>query len=400
MIGFVFFVADFFATGVRRSQCRSSSDPATLRQPARYQQRAPSPPARIGKDLMQGRHGPLAQLGGRGEFEERGCVGALGSDSQQSGPAGDAGGDCGGPQVGWYRRCPMASKEAQELHRFGTKPAANFDADDDQPTTARSVQLGVCLGALAARGGSERAARLDVGARVGLAASCEGRNDGGIQCELGAMPKGQDVRHDFDAPLVGDRNVKIHVCEAHVACDPRASFAADARDGMLQGQRTGGEHARRRTGGAVVAERVEHTVAAASARCEREGESQAPELRTGNGHVIAGGKNVEGAGGELPCLREQQRTRRRSEDASHTRAHRTHGQRRAAIPRTARGRQYGQGRGGRRRRRSRGLPILAPRNQHGATMSGCGLLRRPMARPRRPARQRGDGRPQQAPWPG
>eukprot|EP00439_Symbiodinium_sp_Y106_P048976 s1592_g6.t1 len=235
----------------------------------------------------------------------------------------------------------MASKEAQELHRFGTKPAANFDADDDQPTTARSVQLGVCLGALAARGGSERAARLDVGARVGLAASCEGRNDGGIQCELGAMPKGQDVRHDFDAPLVGDRNVKIHVCEAHVACDPRASFAADARDGMLQGQRTGGEHARHRTGGAVVAERVEHTVAAASARCEREGESQAPELRTGNGHVIAGGKNVEGAGGELPCLREQQRTRRRSEDASHTRAHRTHGQRRAAIPRTARGRQYG-----------------------------------------------------------
>ena len=64
----------------------------------------------------------------------------------------------------------MASKEAQELHRFGTKPAANFDADDDQPTTARSVQLGVCLGALAARGGSDRAARLDVGARVGLAA--------------------------------------------------------------------------------------------------------------------------------------------------------------------------------------------------------------------------------------
>ena len=255
---------------------------------------------------MQGRRGPLAQLGGRGEFEERGCVGALGSDSQQSGPAGDPGGDCGGPQVGRYRRCPMASKEAQELHRFGTKPAANFDADDDQPTTARSVQLGVCLGALAARGGSDRAARLDVGARVGLAASGEGGDDGGIQCELGAMPKGQAVRHDFDAPLVGDR------------CDPRASFAADARDGMLQGQRTGGEHARRRTGGAVVAERVEHTVAAASARCEREGESQAPqqkdtELRTGDGHVIAGGQNVEGAGGELPCLREQQRTRRRSE---------------------------------------------------------------------------------------
>ena len=55
-----------FATGVRRSQCRSSSDPATLRQPARCRQRAPSPPARIGKDLMQGRHGPLAQRGAVG----------------------------------------------------------------------------------------------------------------------------------------------------------------------------------------------------------------------------------------------------------------------------------------------------------------------------------------------
>jgi len=80
---------------------------------------------------MQGRHGPFAELGGRGEFEERGCVGAQGSDSQQSGPAGDPGGDCGGPQVGRHRRCPMASQEAQELYRFGTKPAANFDADDD-----------------------------------------------------------------------------------------------------------------------------------------------------------------------------------------------------------------------------------------------------------------------------
>ena len=158
----------------------------------------------------------------------------------------------------------------------------------------------------------------------------------------------------------------------------------------------------------MVAERVEHTVAAASARCEREGESQAPqqkdtELRTGDGHVIAGGQNVEVAGGELPCLREQQRTRRRSEVSkmrliraliARTGSDALPSPERPGVVSTVRGGGDGDGAG------AKGLPILAPRNQHGAAVSGCGLLRRPMARPRRPARQRGDGRPQQAPWPG
>ena len=37
------------------------------------------------------------------------------------------------------------------------------------------------------------------------------------------------IRDDFDAPRVGDRHLKVHVGEADVASDPRASLAADTR---------------------------------------------------------------------------------------------------------------------------------------------------------------------------
>ena len=51
------------------------------------------------------------------------------------------------------------------------------------------------------------------------------------------------------------------------------------------------DRARGSTGRAVVTERVQYPVAAASARCEREGQAQAPqqqdsELRTGDGDII------------------------------------------------------------------------------------------------------------------
>ena len=49
-------------------------------------------PARIGEDLMQIRHGPLAQLGGRGQLEQRRRVGALSRDREHiTGPSRDPG---------------------------------------------------------------------------------------------------------------------------------------------------------------------------------------------------------------------------------------------------------------------------------------------------------------------
>ena len=99
---------------------------------------------------------------------------------------------------------------------------------------------------------------------------------------------------------------------------PLNRFTAYPRDGVLEGQRASGQNARGSTGRAVVTERVQYPVAAASARCEREGQAQAPqqqdpELRTGDGDIIAGGQEVHGAGSEGPCLGQQQCTGRRSE---------------------------------------------------------------------------------------
>ena len=113
------------------------------------------------------------------------------------------------------------------------------------------------------------------------------------------MPKGEAVGDDFDAPLIGDRNVQVHVREPDVACHSGVSFTAYPRDGVLEGQRAGGQNTRGSTGRAVVTERVQYPVAAASARCEREGQAQVQE--------------VQGAGSEGPCLGQQQRTGRRGE---------------------------------------------------------------------------------------
>ena len=169
--------------------------------------------------------------------------------------------------------------------------------------------------ALAPSSRRHRASRLHVGARVGFAASGEGGNDGGVKCKLWPCQRGRPLATTSNA---ADRNVQVHVREPDVACHSGASFTAYPRDGVLEGQRAGGQNARGSTGRAVVTERVQYPVAAASARCEREGQAQAPqqqdpELRTGDGDIIAGGQEVQGAGSEGPCLGQQQRTGRRGE---------------------------------------------------------------------------------------
>ena len=145
---------------------------------------AASVPARIGEDLMQIRHGPLAQLGGRGQLEQRRRVGALSRDREHTGPSRDPGGDGGGLHVSGDRRHAMACEEAQELHCFGAEPAADLDADHNESTAPRALEFRVGLEALAPCSGRHCASRLHVGARVGFAASGEGGNDGGVKCKL------------------------------------------------------------------------------------------------------------------------------------------------------------------------------------------------------------------------
>ena len=111
---------------------------------------------------------------------------------------------------------------------------------------------------------------------MGFAASRQRGDDSGIERKLGAMPEGQTVCDDFDASLVSDRDVEVHVGKLDVSCDPGASFAADPCNGVLKGQRACGEDAGGGAGRAVVAEGVQCSVAAAPARSEWEGQAQAP----------------------------------------------------------------------------------------------------------------------------
>ena len=76
--------------------------------------------------------------------------------------------------------------------------------------------------------------------RVGLAAPCEGADDGGV-------PQRAAVGDDLNAPFVRDRQ-HPGSCPQAGRGDPGAGLATDARDGMLKGQRARGEDIRSSTG--------------------------------------------------------------------------------------------------------------------------------------------------------
>ena len=83
------------------------------------------------------------------------------------------------------------------------------------------------------------------------------------------MPKGGAIRDNLDAPCIGHRHIDIHVCEPHVAGDPRAGLPADSHHSVLEGQGAGGQDPRSGTRGAVVTERAKLPPKAAFARRRR-----------------------------------------------------------------------------------------------------------------------------------
>ena len=50
----------------------------------------------------------------------------------------------------------------------------------------------------------------------------------------------ETVGDDLDAPLVADGRVEVHISQAHVPCNPRASFATHACDVVLEQEGSGG----------------------------------------------------------------------------------------------------------------------------------------------------------------
>ena len=79
---------------------------------------------------------------------------------------------------------PVSCKEAQQLYGLGTEPAANLKPNNNQPAAPRMLELGVGLMPFAPGRCGDGDPRLDIGMRVGLAAPCEGADDGGVEGEL------------------------------------------------------------------------------------------------------------------------------------------------------------------------------------------------------------------------
>ena len=175
----------------------------------------------------------FSELGSGRELKERGSKGALGCDCQEPGPARNPSGDRGRSRCGRDRRRLMSREQAQELHGLSAKPAANLDTDNDEVAPPCPGEFWVGVVSLPVRGGRDSAAWLDIGAGVGLAEPHKGRQDSGIEGELGPVPEGETVRDNFDAPRVSDRHSDIHVCEADVAGNSGASLPADSRNGVL-----------------------------------------------------------------------------------------------------------------------------------------------------------------------
>ena len=119
----------------------------------------------------------------------------------------------------------MACEEAQELHCFGAEPAADLDADHRVDSAARSRVPGKSRSACAVQRPPPRipVARRRAG---GLGRVWRGGKRWWRQVQAVSRAKGEAIGEDLDAPLIGDRNVQVHVREPDGACHSGASFMA------------------------------------------------------------------------------------------------------------------------------------------------------------------------------
>ena len=91
------------------------------------------------------------------------------------------------------------------------------------------------------------------------------------------MPQWEAICDNFDAPVINDGHIDIHVGHAHVADDRGTSLPADASDGALKRERTCCEDAGGGASRPVIPERVKATPASAGARGKRQRQAQAAE---------------------------------------------------------------------------------------------------------------------------
>eukprot|EP00439_Symbiodinium_sp_Y106_P041772 s2421_g5.t1 len=155
------------------------------------------------------------------------------------------------------------------------------------------------------------------------------------------MPKGQSVRDDLDAAVVGHRHVDVHVCQADMTGDTRTGFLAHPRSSAFKREGPGGEHSGSCAGSPVIAEWVKATPAqqrvqegGPGRRALRKLRRQPCDRRVGQGDhgrrtyagrpAVASGAGAAATRGTMaksPSIQPRQRVLRRLPSA--TRGHRT-----------------------------------------------------------------------------
>ena len=103
------------------------------------------------------------------------------------------------------------AERCETLRFWRESPVSDPDALFTLAKVSDVGGLLVGLVAFASRGGSDSSTGVHVSTRLGIARPRHRADDGGVNRLLRAMPQGQPVRDNFDAAVVGDRNIDVHV---------------------------------------------------------------------------------------------------------------------------------------------------------------------------------------------
>ena len=202
------------------------------------------------------------------EFQQGRGDGALGGDGEQPRPTGDPRRTRCRSRGRQNVRRTLPGEQPEPSGRLCAEPAPNLHSDDNQTAAASAHELGVGLAAFASGGAIHSPTGMHISSGLGVARPRHGADDGGINSLLRTMPQGQPVRDDFDAAVIRDRDIDVHVSQANVAGDPRPGFMAHPRHCPLEREGSRCEHTGSRTRSPVVAEGVQATSAGARARCD------------------------------------------------------------------------------------------------------------------------------------
>ena len=188
----------------------------------------------VREDLAQERGVPI-NVGSATERERqktggespRSCEGDEGRPTQREGRGG-----CG-PAGGRDGPRPAASKQADEVSGLTAPAPSNFKRNDGEPAAVGTAELwvGALLGPPGCLEGCTSSLAPDPARGT---SSGEGRDQGGVNRDLGTPPQRQTVGDHLNAPVILTDGVEIEISDEDVEGNRRPCFSADPGGRSLQ----------------------------------------------------------------------------------------------------------------------------------------------------------------------